>query len=66
MKIIFERGDGPTSIFVAGRLGIEPGVLVVLSVLAAVILVAVVAGVIIYIKKKRGINHNLITLFINK
>lgn len=53
MKIIFERGDGPTSIFVAGRLGIEPGVLVVLSVLAAVILVAVVAGVIIYNKKKR-------------
>ncbi|MDE6761260.1 MAG: hypothetical protein K2J90_11370 [Lachnospiraceae bacterium] len=53
MKIVLERGDGPTSSFVAGRLGIEPGVLVVLSVLTAVILVAVVAGIIIYIKKKR-------------
>lgn len=53
MKIVLQNGDGPTSTFVAGRLGIEPEVLAVLGFLAAVVLVAAVAGVTIYIKKKR-------------
>ena len=53
MKIVLEKGDGPTSTFVAGRLGIEPGMLAVLSAVILVILVAAIAGVIIYIKKKR-------------
>ena len=49
MKIVLEKGDGPTSTFVAGRLGIEPGMLAVLSAVILVILVAAIAGVIIYI-----------------
>lgn len=52
MKIALQNGDGPTSTFVAGRFipGIEALVIVVLVV--AVIL-AVAAGIAIYIRKKR-------------
>ncbi|MCM1180433.1 MAG: hypothetical protein NC347_09270 [Clostridium sp.] len=53
MKIVIGKGDGPTSVFVAGRLGLEPEVSVVLGILAVVI-VAVAAGFIIYyIRKNR-------------